>query len=281
MDILGEPKHFQESYFGKDSSATQELAAKILDDFMIKDLERSQKNFAALNNFGMKLLFYPASQGCPHLDVLETALDVRLQIGQHVLNWNSTGLVIPQEVPTKHIQPVLSVCPMESMCASPQRSKVNEAIQTMSLELQTQLVFDFVAELEKVTTAVVQVAVDYNRHKEFDEMASSNADFVADVCAAVGIPPSNVVKSLQQLRQQVTRSQYASHQFSSHLALDNFVFDLNWYNKTASLSQVDLQYLISQYFHVHVLNWQEKGRPQYWKCDEQNCQLSELERLLY
>ena len=286
VDVLGEPKHFQESYFDNDSHTIQELAARIIDDFKVipflpsnEAKERAQKNFIALNNFPLKLLLYPVSQGSS-LDVFDAPLDARLQIGQYTLDWSSTGLVIPKKAPARHFQPVLSMCPMESMFASDQRAKVNEAIQTMNLDLQTQLVFNFVAKREELLRAIIQVAVDYNRHKEYDK-TSTSAHFVTDICKAVGIPASTIITSLRQFRQHISKSQYTLRHFSSHLALDNFVIDLNWHNKTASLPQIDLQYFIAQYFHVHMLNWVEKGRPEYWTCDEQNCQLSELEKLLH
>ena len=288
MNILGEPKHFQESYFDKDSRTIQELAAKIIDDFKITPLlpsneakERARKNFSSLSNSLLKFLFSPVSHFGPSLSILDAPLDVQLQVGQYTLDWSSTGLVIPKRAPTRHSQPVLSVCPMESMFASQQRTKVNEAIQTMNLDLQTQLVSEFVTKRDELLKAIIQVAVDYNRHKEYDEMTSTNAHFMTDICTAVGIPASTVIKSLWQFRQHIDNSQYASQHFSSHLALDNFVIDLNWHNKTSSLPQIDLQYLIAQYFHFHMLNWVEKGKPEYWSCDEPNCQLPELEKLLH
>jgi hypothetical protein len=285
VDILGEPKHFQETYFDKDSQTTQELAARIIDDFKIipflpsKDAkERTQKNFTALNTFPLKLLFYPLSQQSS-LDVFNAPLDVRLQVGQCILDWSSTGIVIPKKAPTRHFQPMLSVCPME-LSASLQRAKVNEAIQTTNLDLLTQLVFDFVAKQGNLLKAVIQVAVEYNRHKEYHEITSTRVHFVTDICKAVGIPAGTIITSLRQFRQHISTSQYALRHFFSHLALDNFVIDLNWHNKTASLPHIDLQFLVAQYFYVHMLNWVEKGRPEYWTCEEQNCQLSELEKLL-
>lgn len=284
VDILGETKHFQEIYFDKDSRTTQELAARIIDDFPFlpssEAKERVRKNFTALNKFPLKLLFYPLSQDIS-LDVFNVALDVRLQVGQYILDWNTTGLVIPQKVPTRHFQPMLTVCPMGSMPTSQQSAKVNEAIQTMNLDLQTQLAFEFVAKQDELLKAIIQVAVDYNRHKEYDVTMSTSAHFATDICGAVGIPASTVISSLRQFRQHISKSQYALRHFFSHLALDNFVIDLNWHNKTASLPQIDLQYLVAQYFYIHMLNWVEQGRPEYWTCSEQNCQLSELERLLF
>ena len=284
VNILGEPKHFQESYFDKDSRTVQEFAGKIIDDFKILPFlpsneaeERARKNFTSLGNFPLKLLFYPG----PSLSVADAPLDVQLQVGQYTFDWNSTGLVIPKIALTKYFQPVLSVCPMESMFSSQKRAKVNEAIQTMNLDLQTQLVFEFVAKREELLKAVVQVAVDYNRHKEYDIITSTRVHFMTDICLAVGIPTSAVIKSLRQFIQHVDKSQYASQHFSSHLVLDNFVIDLNWHNKTASLPQIDLQYFIAQYFHFHMLSWVEKGRPKCWSCDELNCQLPELEKLLH
>ena len=286
VDILGEPKHFQETYFDKDSQTTQELAARIIDDFKIisslpsKDAkEKTQRNFTALNTFPLKLLFYPLSQPSS-LDVFNAPLSVRLQIGQYILDWSSTGLVIPKKVPTRHFLPILSICPIESS-ASQQRAKVNEAIQTMNLDLLTQMVFDFVAQQGELLKAITQVAVEYNRHKEYDKTTSTSAHFVTDICKAVRIPTGTIITSLRQFRQHISTSQYALRHFFSHLALDNFVIDLNWHNKTASLPQIDLQYLIAQYFYVHMLNWVEMGRPDYWTCKEQNCQLSELENLLH
>ena len=287
VDILGEPKHFKESYFEKDSCTIQELAAKIIDDFKIipflpsnEAKEKTQKNFTALSKFPLKLLFYPQYQESS-LDVFNAPLDVRLQVGEYTLDWSSGGLVIPKKAPTRHFLPILSVCPMESAYASQRSAKVNEAIQAMNLDLQTQLVFDFVAKQDELLKAISLVAVEYNRHKEYDQTTSSSAHFVTDICKAVGIPASTVITSLRQFRQHISKSQYALRYFFSHLALDNFVIDLNWHNKTASLPQIDLQYLIAQYFYVHMLNWVERGRPEYWACKEQNCQLPELEKLLH
>ena len=288
VKTLGECEHFRMNYFDDDLCTCKDLVQTMFDDFknfhclqrnVVED--RAQENFAALCRFPFKFLYHPSSKRSTFErgNLLDVPLDVRLQVGKYELEWNVAGLVIPKLVQPKHYQPVLSVRPTESYWSTfvqEQKTKVEEAIQKMDADLQTRLIFELVEKREKLLTSVVQVIMDYNRHKEYDEMRLANRHFVADVCKAVGVPSSDTVNSLQQF----SKSQYTRRHFSTHLQLDSFVIELNWANKTASLPQADIRYLIAQYFHFHVVNWEEKKRPEHWMCTVHSCQLLELEKLV-
>ena len=253
VDVLGESEKFLARYFDKDLCASQDLALKMVDDFKTVPLlskdeakGRAQKNFTTLCDFPLKLLFHPIPQGSSsEMVALDDApLQVTLQVGQNILEWNIVGLVIPKQAQAKHFRPVLTICPMDSSPWSTfvhqRRAKMDEAIQKMDPDLQTQLIFEVVAKREELMTTIVKVVVDYNRHKEYSEMRLANCHFVADICKAVGIPASTIIKSLRQCREDVGRGQFTKQHFASHLALDSFVIDLNWKDKTASLPQVDI-----------------------------------------
>lgn len=284
VNTLGEYAYFQETYLDDNSCTCQNVVREMVDGFEKVSLlagaqERAQKNFAALCSFPLKFLFYPVAQ-FERDNVLDVPSEVRLQISQYELEWNVAGLVIPKQVRTKHSQPVLTLCPADSRWSTfvnRKRAKINEAIQKMDLDLQTRLMFEFVEKRDELLKAMTDVVMEYNRHKEYDEKRLTNNHFVADICKAVGIPMTTLVGSLQQFN----KSQYATRRFASHLDLDNFVIDLNWENKTKLLPQIDIQYLIAQYFHFHVVNWERMKRPQHWTCDIQNCQMSELEKLIH
>lgn len=286
VNTLGEHTNFKATYFDDNLCTCQGIVQKMTDDFeyvpfltMDKAQERARKNFAALCRFPLKLLFHPVMH-FQSGNVLDIPSEVGLQIGQYELEWNIAGLVIPKQVQAKHFRPVLSVCPADSKWSAFIRQKipkVNEAIQKMDLGLQTQLMFELVEKRDKLLAAMIEVIVDYNRYKQYDEKKLANGHFVVDVCKTVGIPATAIVESLQQFN----GSQYSKRHFTSHSDLDNFVIDLNWENKTASLPQIDLQYLIAQYFHFHSANWEQMKRPEHWTCDMQNCQLLELEKLIH
>lgn len=286
VNTFGEHAYFRAAYFEDNLCTCQDIVRKMVDDFRYvpflttdKAQERARKNFAALCRFPLKLLFYPVAQ-FERGNVQDVPSEVGLQIGQYEFEWNISGLVVPKQVQAKHWRPVLSVCPTDSKWSAficQKTAKVNEAIQRMDLELQTQLMFELIEKRDKLMAAMIEVIVDYNRHKEYDEKKLTNSHFVVDVCKAVGIPPTAIVESLHQFNS----SQYVTRHFSTHLDLDNFVIDLNWENKTTSLPQVDIQYLIMQYFHFHVVDWEQMKRPEHWTCNMQNCQLLELEKLIH
>ena len=289
VNILGEVEHFRMNYFNGESCTCQDLTQKMVDDFKTFPFLRKEeaqdivrRNFSALSSFPLRFLFRPLSQA-PTFErghFHGVPLDVRLQVGEYELDWNIVGLVIPKPVQAKHFQPVLSLCPTESTWSTfvkERRAKVNEAIERMDTNLQTQLIFEFVAKRHELLSAVIEMIIDYNRHKEYNEMRLASNHFFTEICKTVGIPSTGTVECLQQLG----HSQYATSRFTSHLQLDNFVIDLNWANQTASLPQVDVQYLIAQYFHFHVAKWEEMKRPKHWTCSVQNCQLYELEKLLH
>ena len=294
VNILGEYRNYQDHYFSDDLFTCEGLAMKTVADLEspiltqedeIRAEIRARNNFDALSNFPLKLVYYPTDQGFSINGrgggVLDIPLEVSLRLGPYELDWNIVGLVIPIKAQKlKCFQPVLSLRPAESKWTKfvhQQRLKVDKAIQDMDPGLQTQLMFDFVAKREELLRAVVDVIVDYNRHREYDEKRQSNGHFVSDVCKAAGIPADSVVKSMRQFNE----SRYATRNFTSHVDLDNFVIDLNWGNKTSSLPQIDIQYLITQYFHFHVVDWQSRGKPEHWVCDVRDCQLTELERLVH
>lgn len=221
--------------------------------------------------------------------VFDARLDAALLIWDHIFEWNSSGLVIPERVDFKTLPPVMMTSVLHgskwSAYITNQRSNMQRAAKGRPDDVhrrEVNLLFKLTTKKDDVMSAVIRTVLKYNRYKEYHETSCNNDCFIRDVTTAMGI--KNLPEIGESLGDMLGRSRRLcrdtlprAEMFVDHAALDSFICGIN------SLSQLtirDVEYLIGKYFQFHLRNWELSDHPDQWACQEQDCQLKHLEKQL-
>lgn len=223
--------------------------------------------------------------------IFDAQLDVALLIFDHIFEWNDSSLVIPKRVDLNTLPPVLMTPVLHksewSTYVSNQRSKVRAAVKSRSDKLhkkEINLLFQLTTRKDGLISSIIKTVIDYNRNKQYHERTCNNQHFIEDVTRAMGVPKlpeigESLGKQLEQSRQLCIETLPRS-EFADHADLDDFV---RYYCESDDLSQLhirDIEYLVGKYFHYHVRHWEQSHHPDQWTCQEEDCQLNNLEEQL-
>ena len=224
-----------------------------------------------------------------HGGVFDAQLDAALLIWDHIFEWNSSGLVIPERVDFKTLPPVIMTSVLHgskwSAYVTSQRSSMQRAAKSHPDEVhkkEVNLLFKLTTKKDDVMSAVIRTVLKYNRYKEYHETNCNNDCFIRDVTNAMGI--KNLPEIGESLGDMLERSRRVCRDtlprvemFVDHAALDNFIRENN---NLSQLTIRDVEYLIGKYFQFHLRNWELSHHPDQWTCQEQYCQLKYLEKQL-
>ena len=244
-----------------------------------------RERYDSLSRLPVRLMLRIKQTDQPPARIFDAQLDPVLLVLDHIIEWNANSLIIPQRVDLNKLPPTLMTPVLHgsewSIYVSSQRSKMRNVVKTRSDKLhkkEIELVFKLTTKKDGVISAIVQTAVNYNKHKHFHERDCNNRHFIQDVTAAMGIKRlpeigESLGRQLKQFRQLCVET-LPRTEFADHAELDEFIRDGD------SLSQLnirDVEYLIGKYFHFHVRHWERLNYPNQWTCEEDGCQLKKLE----
>ena len=254
-------------------------------------IRKVQQRFDALSRFPIKLVLRvkPGEQELGH-GAYEAQLEPVILIHDHMLQWNSCGLVIPRRIDFQTFPPVLTtpillgskwstyICKM--------RSKMKGIVKGRPGKLQREikLLFELTAKKDSLIAAVIKLAIDYNRNKQYDERNCNSGHFILDVLATMGVVRLPEIR--ESLGQQLEEARVLCAEtlprteFADHAELDGFVRSRCQNDTLSLLSIADTQYLVCKYFFFHVRQWQLSQSPERKTCDKKQCQLKHLEEHL-
>ena len=232
----------------------------------------------------------PTDQPAPG-GTFDARLDAALLIWDHIFEWNSSSLVIPDRVDLKTLPPAMMT---SVLCGSKwatyvinQRSKMRSAAKSHPEKVhkkEIDLLFKLTTKKDDLIFAIIKTVVDYNRNKEYHKRDCNNHHFIRDVTNAMGIKQLPVIgESLGDLLEQSRRlcmDTLPRTDFVDHAELDGFI---RYYSENNDLSRFtikDIEYLIGKYFQFHLRNWELCDHPDKWTCQERDCQLGHLEEQL-
>ena len=193
-------------------------------------------------------------------------LHASLQVGDQILEWNTTSLVVPHG---KVIRDVVKEATINEHMA-PHRQ--------LHEEEEVDLVFKKSAQKALQLEKLVGVITNYNRYWYYDPLKRNCHRFVCEASAAMGYenPPqlnSRLDEYLNKLKTNKKRA--IPNYFETHETLDTYVLE-----KRVELSPIDKEYLVCHYFQFHIVSKTESKDPGSWQCEFPNCQSETLERQL-
>lgn len=196
---------------------------------------RSEHRFAHLCDLPLKIILTPLNHGGKIVSKFAQLLEMQfgplhaaLQIGNVVLEWNDSSLVIPHY--TDPSDPLLQTDVQNlsrwGEITSTYYGRVREAIDALDYGKQIDLVFQFTAEKYDLFEALFDVIIRYNTQYYYNLIDRNCQHFVADALSALGIdkPPEftgglhNYFKELKSGRSCLA--------FASHAELNEHVNQL-------------------------------------------------------
>lgn len=179
-------------------------------------------------------------------------------IGDQILEWNWKSVVIPHGKPMKDGAALLPA------------GQKDEAFGVREAELpcvETQLLKD------KVLAGVAN----YNKQFYFDPIKRNSQDFVWSVLHSMNLEkPTQLKSKLKDYYSALEEKKrdFIPTEFSSHEELDTFVEQ-----NITKLNNIEIEYLLAQYFIFHLGATMRKENPVKWECCKPDCKTVFLEAL--
>ena len=302
---LTNPEEIMSSYFGqmiKDCTATgsddafhnsaaQHGLVTSHEPFLTADTHDHQLN--RVFNLPLKLTLTPLSRGgtitSRFVSILEAEygpLHAALQVGNVVLEWDDSSLVIPRvtesdigglqsRIPHRNEWVEISVGRNTGMRLAAERRGFHEEIE---------LVYFVDSASVQDINALVDAVVKYNSILYHHVIRRNCQHFVVDVLKALRVErPITLTQGLTEYYKALKegRSKSTPDKFQSHSELDLYVKRIQQNGEIDSLTQQDLEFLLAQYlmFHLQCKN-ALKDNPlavDGWRCGETECCMRELE----
>ena len=208
-------------------------------------------------------------------------VEAAVQIGNVLLTWDHTSLVIPQLLGEEG----------GTSCASPQLSPTllrrgsqstpgESSPHCNDYDVHTDIPLTSHEDLDQVMENVIHTVVTYNTEYRYGLFSRNCQHFVRSILRAMGIQnhkhffPSQVRNHSQVLQKRGCRVNV--EEFNSHTELDNYVRP-----HIDEMDSDDIRFCYSSYLLFHAMGssvlsqGREKG---VWKCDRERCQFKEVEK---
>ena len=227
----------------------------------------------------------------PVMRTFGAQLDAALIVWDHILEWDSSSLVIPKPVNLKTLPPTLMTSVLHeskwSTFVTNQQSKFKKVVRSPTDKLhrkEIDLLVKLTTKKDSLIAAMINTVIHYNRHKQYDERDCNNHHFIHDVTTAMGIKKLPAIgESLGALLERsrlLCVETLPRTEFVDHADLDDFIHHCCESSSLSELGICDVEYLIIKYFHFHVRHWELSHYPDQWTCQEPDCQLKCLEEQL-
>lgn len=262
-----------------------------------KARERSEHRFAHLCDLPLKLILTPLSRGgrivsqfAQLLEMQFGPLHAALQVGNVILEWNDSSLVMPHSCNFEDqlLQTDVQGVSHWAEFTSQQYDKVRAAVTTSDYRKQIELVYHVTAEKHRQIEALVDVIIKYNTTYYYNLVDRNCQHFVSDALKALGVEaPTQFTGGLREYFKALKqgRSLTKTSRFADHAQLDKYVKEKEDNGEIASMTQNDLEFLLAQCFRFHL---EQKSQLQdqnadlsNWVCKESTCCMERLERLIH
>ena len=274
----------------------EKLADGQLTDLTIEEASmarsRSEYRFGYLCDLPIKIILTPLNHGgkivsrfAQLLEMQFGPLHAALQIGNVVLEWNDSSLVIPHYTDPSDplLQTDVQILSRWGEITSTYYGQVREAIDALDYGKQIDLVFQFTAEKYHLFEALFQVIITYNTQRFYNLIDRNCQHFVADALSALGIDkPIEFTGGLRHYFEEL-KSGRAGLAFTSHAKLNEHVRQIVDNCTILGMPQHDLEYLLAQCFRFHLQQKDQMHKNadlSNWTCEEPNCCMQQLEKYI-
>ena len=257
---------------------------------------RGEDNFATVCHFPMKLIFTRLNRGRGIANTFASLLDFQfgplhaaLQVGDVVLEWNDSSLVIPYFC--EHEDKVMEVSVQKHSKwverTGRHYSEIKKATDELDYEGQIEQIYIVTSEKKQLIDALIEVIINYNKRNWYDVFSRNCQHFVIDALRALEVEvPAAFTGDLKGYFQALVKGRTPSipKKFATHGDLDAYVIQLQEGNGIERVSQHDLEFLLALYFQFHLKSKKLLGKDhtalEQWKCEVEKCQMDQIERFI-
>ena len=301
---LIDPKQIKQLYF---SYILEEVAAWAIDEHIeegksifeshevIHAQERVEHRLSTVCDLPIKLLLTPLSRRGFAVDRFASLLEMEfgslhaaLQVGNVILEWNDSSLVLPRlcdhgdEVIITDVQPRSGW--VKTTAKHHQRMK--QAAEKLDIPEQVDLVYVVTAAKDKLIDNLVEVIVQYNKVKYYNVIDLNCQHFVRDALHALEVKEPIELSGQLDSYYQALRSGCTPDvpdNLKTHASLDEYVQEICKTGKIDAMPQHDLEFLLAQYFRFHVDSKRKASDTETamvdWKCQETSkCLMKHVEK---
>lgn len=250
--------------------------------------KRSLQRFEAVVSFPVKLILSDLHIALPPfvssfarmLQLEFGPLHAALVIDNVLVEWNDHGLILPTKAEKEWVFQARLQGNYDKV-AQAMKPQMRDSARRMDLKKQIEQVFEVTKEKQQALNRLIQVIIHYNETYDYHVLVRNCQHFVIDAMKALGV--EEVPQFTGVLRRyfeelKCGKSQNILEKFDSHAALDEHVNSII----KPGLTQHDLEYLLCQYFMFHVSSRRQSPHAQDpdWRCEEEDCRMSDIENML-
>ncbi len=200
-------------------------------------------------------------------------LHAALMVGDVILEWNSSSLVVPQR--RGAFKPVFRVGLQQHHnywldVVTKRRSEMSAHTSDGVVHYGEQIgcLIDIHTERKKLVDELIRMVVKYNKFYHYHLFARNCQHFVNDAMKALGITANptftgEMREYYERLRKSLSKG--TPSEFETHVDLDRYVIE-----NLTTLSHEQLQFMYCQYLNFHTMAGMEE--PSTWKCAKSTCQ---------
>ena len=249
-------------------------------------------------NLPVKLILTPLQRGKRLANTFASKLEMQfgplhaaLQVGNVILEWNDSHLVSPYLCDYEdefHVMKV-DMQPHSEWVDYTTRNtpKMKEAAKKLNFSEQIDQIYMVTSKKKEMVDDLIDVIVTYNQHYYYNLFDRNCQHFVIDALEALQVKnPTSFTGGLRDYFKALVEGRTPSIpvRFKTHQDLDAYVTRIKREGHTKDMPQHDLEFILTLYFRFHLeskdrLRKNQKAL-QEWKCQEVNCQMEELEKLI-
>lgn len=251
--------------------------------------KRTLQRLETVTNFPVKLILRDLQHTLPpfvssfsKMIQLEFGpLHAALIIDDVMLEWDDSGLIMPCQVEEEWVFQTRLQGKFNNFVQA-MKPKMRDSARRMDLKKQIEQVFEVTQEKQQAINQLIRVIIHYNTHLEYNVLTRNCQHFVIDAMKALGIDKVPQFTGVFQDYFQALKSGKSTNvleKFETHAELDEHVNTII----KPGLTQHDLEYLLCQYFMLHVGSCKRTSSGEQapeWRCEEESCRMSEIEQML-
>lgn len=272
------------------SHSPEVFAKNLVDEEFIKHYFCNIRQDSAVP---LKLILIPlrsSSESPTFMHLLEMEfgpLHAALQIGDVILEWNDSSLVVPHFC--QHDDPLLKADTQQFTewvdFTLNQRSRMKNPEKWLESKGQIELVM--VKKIhDPIIEALVKLIVNYNSYHWYKLINHNCQHFVLDAFKVLQVnkPAFHFTGGLSKHLKTVKsgKSPSVPVQYKNHAELDLYVKEHKEKDLLHSMPQKDLEFLLAQYFQFHLQDKSQYCKKvadlEKWECKEKDCLMHELEK---
>ena len=210
------------------------------------------------------------------LEMIFGPFHASLRVGQVILEWDDSSLVIPRHC--DHAERLIKVN-VESY------SRWTESIGQREIKEEVEQVFVIASKKKEMLDKLIDKVVEYNRSYAYNLFTRNCQHFVMDCLNALGVNYPEQLKGdlrdyYKKLKIRLSPSVSSSTKLKTHRDLDEYVKKID----LRSLTPHDLEYILALYFRFHVESKEkikdDRKKMEEWTCPEADCCMNYVDQLV-